>query len=205
MTELKRSRGRPATFDQDAALAAAVPLFWRHGYDGTSISMLTEAMGVTPPTLYSAFGSKELLYCQVLDFYQRQTETGDEALLEGASVRRLLEVYLRASAHRFSGSGGGRGCMIMIGSLQVGPDEEGAARAAAGARASAVQRLEALLNAAKSNGELAAGTNCRSLAQFYMAVIEGMAVQGIDGASDAELDGLVDIAFAAWPSPATLA
>ncbi len=54
-----KPRGRPRTFDRQAALEAAMVLFWQHGYEGTSIADLTSAMGFTPPTLYAAFGSKE--------------------------------------------------------------------------------------------------------------------------------------------------
>ena len=69
ISEEPRRRGRPATFDRRAALDAAAPLFWRHGYEGASIAQLTAAMGVAPPTLYAAFGSKEQLFRDAMRHY----------------------------------------------------------------------------------------------------------------------------------------
>lgn len=162
--------------------------------------MLTEAIGVTPPTLYSAFGSKENLYCEALDFYQREGLSNDRAPGKGRKAREIVEAFLRASAIRFSGRDGRRGCMMLIGSIQCGPDGEGAVKATAAARAVAIDRFEAMLEAAKVGGEIAAATDTRTLAKFYTAVIQGMAVQATDGGTRRELDALVDVALRAWPA-----
>ena len=65
----KPGRGRPRAFDREAALAAATRLFWQKGYAATSISDLTETMGIGSPSLYAAFGSKEALYGEALRYY----------------------------------------------------------------------------------------------------------------------------------------
>src|SRR3954471_3934053 len=64
-------RGRPREFDTERALDAALDLFWRRGYEGTSLSALTEAVGVTPTSLYAAFGNKEELFRRVVERYVR--------------------------------------------------------------------------------------------------------------------------------------
>lgn len=203
MTDTQRRRGRPATFDREAALEAAVSLFWRHGYDGTSIAMLTEAMGVTAPTLYSAFGSKGALYCAALGHYQQQERrTNAPALARSTTTYRMIEDFLRASAARFTAPDRGRGCMIAIGAIQCGPDGQAAADATGAARADALARFVALLDVAKAKGEIPADTDCEALARFYMAVIQGMAVQATDGADPSQLNALVEVALAAWPSKA---
>src|SRR5688500_13596233 len=65
-----RPRGRPRSFDRDTALGQAMEVFWAKGYEGTSISDLTEAMGINPPSLYAAFGDKERLFLEAIDRYQ---------------------------------------------------------------------------------------------------------------------------------------
>jgi AcrR family transcriptional regulator len=55
----------------DEALGAALRVFWSKGYEGASLTDLTEAMGVTRPSLYAAFGNKEELFHKALDLYER--------------------------------------------------------------------------------------------------------------------------------------
>ena len=62
-------RGRPRNFDADTALDRALEVFWRHGFQGASLSELTEAMGLNKPSLYATFGDKESLYLKALDRY----------------------------------------------------------------------------------------------------------------------------------------
>src|ERR671919_2716556 len=90
--------GRPREFDVDVALDRALDVFWRNGYEGTSIAELTEAMGINPPSLYAAFGNKENLFRKALDRYAEQrTRFWDEAR-EVETARGMVEHLLRASA-----------------------------------------------------------------------------------------------------------
>src|ERR1700712_2309272 len=66
------ARGRPREFCVDEALASALRVFWSKGYEGASLTDLTEAMGITRPSLYSAFGNKESLFRKALDLYERE-------------------------------------------------------------------------------------------------------------------------------------
>jgi TetR/AcrR family transcriptional regulator, copper-responsive repressor len=200
MPKGQRRRGRPATFHREAALDAAVFLFWRHGYDGTSISMLTEAMGVTAPTLYSAFGSKAALYCEALVRYQRREfQANAQMLADSPNVYRMVEGFFRASAARFASAEGGRGCMVVIGAIQCGPDSQAAAEVTSAARANSLAQFVTLLEVGKAKGEIPPSTDSEILARFYTAVLQGMGVQAADGADAAQLNALADIALTVWP------
>src|SRR5205085_3458387 len=87
-------KGRPREFDADAALDAALALFWRHGYEGTSLAALTDAVGVTPTSLYAAFGNKEELFRQVVDRYIRGPANYLHRALAEPTARRVAETAL---------------------------------------------------------------------------------------------------------------
>ena len=195
--ETQRQRGRPRTFDRSAALDAAIALFWRQGYEGTSIADLTGAMGVTPPTLYAAFGSKEQLYRAALERYaspeRRAQQLGDGSAFE------LIERFLYAAAEGFTDPTRPSGCMLQTATLRCAPENEAARATAAELRASAFAVLVAKLEWARAAGELPQTADTNALARFYSAIVQGMSVQAIDGATAAELRELADLALAAWP------
>lgn len=219
-SEPSKRRGRPPSFDRPAALEGATELFWRHGYDGTSIAMLTQAMGCTPPTLYAAFGSKEQLYREVLAHYRDRDSwspgSHDEERLvspptlpaespDRESPRawpacyRTVERGLREAAVRFAAAGTPKGCLVAVGALQCGAEHRAVADATAAVRTDQLAAFVAELEQAKRDGELPADTDADAVARFYAAVAQGMAVQAIDGADAARLNALVDVALAAWP------
>ena len=91
-----KPRGRPREFDREAALERAIDVFWRHGYEATSMSDLTAAMGINPPSLYAAFGDKEKLFLEAVERYQQQrrrsvTKVFDEAPTAKEAVHRVLQ------------------------------------------------------------------------------------------------------------------
>jgi AcrR family transcriptional regulator len=192
--------GRPREFDRDAALKAAMLVFWRKGFAATSMNDLCDAMGVRSPSLYAAFGSKEALYLEAIGHYVRTIGPpiwGE--LAEGATARASVEKLLMAATEGLPESElAPAGCMAALGSVC---DEWPAAIADAvrKIRLEMMGMLRSRLEAAVANGELPASTDIESLSRFYLGVYQGMAVQARDGASSVELRGLVAAAMAAWP------
>ena len=122
-------RGRPRSFDRSAALVRAMEVFWTKGYEGASISDLTEAMGIGSPSLYAAFGSKEALFREAIELYGRTEGPAIWDAVENApDARSAVAGFLTATAHSFSRPGKPRGCMVVL--SQLNPTE---ARASAGA------------------------------------------------------------------------
>jgi AcrR family transcriptional regulator len=110
---VRRSRGRPRSFDRDAALDAAVLVFWEKGYDGASIGMLTNAMGINRPSLYSTFGNKRELFVQAIDRYAATYGSRTfSAFRVEADGRRAVERFFDASIECAVGEGTPRGCLI---------------------------------------------------------------------------------------------
>ena len=94
-----RPRGRPLSFDRDAALEQAMHVFWERGYEAASIADLTAAMGITPPSLYTAFGDKEKLFLEAIERYALGPgSAGPRALQEEPTARGAIERWLLEAA-----------------------------------------------------------------------------------------------------------
>src|ERR1700761_3589793 len=91
--------GRPLSFDRDKALQAALLQFWQTGYETTSVAELTHAMGITAPSLYTAFGDKESLFLECLEKYANpRPKTTPELIAEAPSARQAAQQLLELSA-----------------------------------------------------------------------------------------------------------
>jgi AcrR family transcriptional regulator len=198
MKKESRPRGRPRSFDESDVLDAATCLFWERGYEGTSIKDLIDAMGMTPPSVYAAFGSKEALYGRVLDRY---AETFGQTLLRELDaepdLKRAISALVQDWARLLTGDGHPKGCMISLGMPTCSPDQAGIAQGVANRRAATrrlfLDRLEA------DRDQLPAGTDLTALANYMAMVIAGMSVLARDGMTTAEVLAVADVAMAAWP------
>jgi AcrR family transcriptional regulator len=192
--------GRPREFDRDAALEAAMLLFWRKGFAATSMNDLCEIMGVASPSLYAAFGSKEALYLEAIEHYIAiQGPPVWDRLAEGADARAGIENLLMAATESLPKSRTTpAGCMAALAAVS---DEWPAAivRAARKVRLEMLSRLRLRLEAAVAKGELRSSTDIDGLSRFYLSVFQGMAVQARDGATQAELKTVAAAAMAIWP------
>ncbi|WP_062207537.1 TetR/AcrR family transcriptional regulator [Aureimonas sp. AU12] len=193
--------GRPREFDVDRALDQALDVFWRHGYEGTSLSDLTEAMGVTRPSLYAAFGNKEELFRKVLDRYgAMRTDPSCDVLNEPTS-RRAVERLLLSFAGAGSGDDAPRGCLMVQGALVCSEASDAIRQELTARRAQGEARLRDRLEEWQAAGDLPADANPECLARYVMAVANGMAVQATGGASPDDLKNVVELTMKGWPAP----
>ncbi len=195
MTDINRGKprgGRPRGFDREAALATAMELFWRHGYEGVSIGDLTEAIGIAPPSLYAAFGSKARLYKEVLDRYATGSGALDLSVLDqAADLHDGVGAVLAAAIASVSASG--RACMISSGMLACHRDHDALAGDLADRRRGFEQAFRKKLTHWVPPAEAA------SLARYLVAVMQGISVHARDGATLSELESIADHVKAALP------
>ncbi|HYE49954.1 MAG TPA: TetR/AcrR family transcriptional regulator [Azospirillaceae bacterium] len=195
-----RARGRPRGFCREQALRKAMTLFWRHGYEGVSVSDLTRELCIAPPSLYAAFGSKDELYrLAVQQYLEDHGRKMMGALDGGPTVRAGIARMLREAAVDFTAPGRPSGCMVSAGALAAGEAQRTAAAYMTAQRDSFIGVLEDRVSRARAAGELAPGADPRALARLVMATLQGMSIQARDGAPAAELEALADAAMAAWP------
>jgi AcrR family transcriptional regulator len=189
------ARGRPRSFDREAALERAMQVFWRHGYEASSVSDLTRAMGINPPSLYAAFGDKEQLYLSAIERYEQgRRQVVAQLLDEAPTARQAIERLLATAAGELTNAEC-RGCMLS--SAQC--DDEALQSTLAERRAAPKRALKARFERALREGDLARGTDTAALADFYTTVFQGMALQARDGATRKSLLATAAAAMRAWP------
>ncbi|APZ97198.1 TetR family transcriptional regulator [Sphingopyxis sp. QXT-31] len=194
-------KGRPREFCVDQALAEALHVFWAKGYDGASMTDLTEAMGITKPSLYAAFGNKEALFHKALDLYEREKLEYGRAALEQPTARKVAEYYLRGAIEIHGGTSDPKGCMGLISSLACSPEAESIKADVVRRRASSQRLLVERFERAKAEGDIPAHVDAEGLTSVLYALLQGITVQAGAGATHAELERLVDTSMTLWPSP----
>ncbi|MGA5299966.1 TetR/AcrR family transcriptional regulator [Nucisporomicrobium flavum] len=187
--------GRPRAFDEETVLARAAEVFWRHGYEGASLSALTGAMGINRPSLYATFGSKEELFQRAFARYHERQAAVARAALDQPTAYASVEAFLRSSADGLTAGDHPAGCLSIQGGLACSPENARISQVLAAGRAATEAALRERLTRAAREGDLPAGVDPQALARFVMALSEGHAVHAAAGASREELQASVDIAL----------
>ena len=193
-------RGRPREFDREAALERAIDVFWRHGYEATSVSDLTAAMGINPPSLYAAFGDKEKLFLEAVERYQQQrrqsvTKVFDEAPTAKEAIHRLLQ----DAARELACPSHPRGCLLVMSDTNCSDASAHVQSDLAQRRSAMKASLKARIDRGAAASELPRGTDTAALAEFYSTVFQGMVMQARDGATPKRLLATAEAAMRAWP------
>src|SRR5712672_1780773 len=189
--------GRPRAFDPDTALDRAMDVFWAKGYEGASLSDLTRAMRINRPSLYAAFGNKEQLFRKVLDRYMDGPVAYFGKALAASKPRDVVEEIFLGTARMAGDPKIPAGCLMVQGALACG--NASARKEVAARRTAAELALRRRLQRARREGDLPKNADPAELAHYVMTVLQGMAVQGADGASPDQLRRVAQIALRAWP------
>ena len=191
--------GRPREFDIDKALDCALKVFWRKGYEGASLSDLTQAMGINRPSLYAAFGNKEQLFRKALDRYISGPAAYVGESLKEPTARAVVERLLTSAADSLTDPSHPPGCLIIQGALSCGDEADPIRRELIARREATQAAIRKRLQRAKSQGDLSPDSSPADLALYLTTVIQGMSVQAASGATREELRRLAGTALRAWP------
>jgi len=195
-----KPRGRPLSFDRAAALEKAMNVFWERGYEAASIADLTAAMGITPPSLYGAFGDKERLFLEAVEFYASGPGGfGQRALEEEPTAHAAVERLLVEAAAELTRSCHPAGCLMVMATTNCSVAAGHIHAALAKRRALGVASMQARIQRGIDEGELPPETDAASLANFYATIYQGMSMQAKDGATRDSLLATADAAMRAWP------
>jgi len=198
-SETAAQRGRPRAFDSDAALERAMHVFWAKGYEGASLSDLTRAMRINRPSLYAAFGNKEQLFRKVLDRYVDGPLAYFSKALTAPKARDVVEQIFFGAARMAGDPRIPAGCLMVQGALAVGDAAKSVRKEAIGRRIASEVALRRRFHRAKREGDLPQSADPADLARYVMTVLQGIAVQGANGAGRDQLRRVAQMALRAWP------
>ncbi len=197
-----RKTGRPLSFDRSAALQNAMLLFWRHGYESTSLAALKAAMGVTAPSIYAAFGDKKQLFLEALKLYLSGPVTSQSIIDDAATARDAAAALLHAAATGFTGPETPPGCLLATSAISCSAEAEDVRMALAEIRHGIEAHLRSRIDCDIATKKLPSGTDAAAMAGLVMAVIQGMSTLARDGAPREHLLCVADTAMQSWPCAA---
>jgi len=186
-TDVKKTRGRPRVFNMDEALDKALEIFWKRGYEGTSIGELSEKLGVNKPSLYAAFGNKEELFKKVLSKYTAGPVSFIRDVVNEPTAFKVAESFLYKSAEFLTDSQNPKGCMIVQAALSSAESSDQIKDLLIGFRAEYERSLAVRFEKAKKEGDLSTEMDPEYLAKYLATLHQGMSVQATSGATKEEL------------------
>jgi AcrR family transcriptional regulator len=191
--------GRPKKFDPELALDRAMDVFWRQGFEGTSISDLTDAMGINRPSLYATFGDKESLFRKALDRYVAVRACHLKAALAEPTAKDVVRKLWASNIAAAETEKDPKGCFLVQGALACSSENQAMQLVASKARQAAETSIRKRLEIAVEEGDLPKSVDPAHLARYVMTFTYGLAVQAAGGLSPAELESAAAIALNAFP------
>jgi len=174
-------------------------VFWRRGYEATSLSDLTEAMGINRPSLYAAFGNKESLFRKVLERYGEGPSAYVGEALAKPTAREVAESLLSGAADLQTQEDTPAGCLSVLGVTHCAEDSSPIGEAIIAFRLSGEAAIRERFKRAQEEGDLPTDTNPEELADYIRTVVYGMAVKAASGSTREELGRVIDLTMRAWP------
>jgi AcrR family transcriptional regulator len=179
--------GRPINFDKDAALEAAMLLFWERGYEGTSMAELTQAMGLNPSSIYAAFGDKHALFSLAVKRYMESRAQYASKALQEPTLKGVLRALFDNTVAFLTTPGHPPNCMTLAGAMGCSVEATPAKDLMTELRKqNQVAIRERLLKAWKT-GELPKGINVDDYARYISSILAGLSVQAANGSTKQEL------------------
>lgn len=175
-------------------------VFWQHGYEGSSITALTSAMGINRPSLYAAFGDKAALFREAVARYGTGPGRYIRRALGQPRARQVAEMLLRGAVANATDPATPKGCLWVQGALVASTEAAPIRKDMAALRDGGTTQIRERLERALREDDLPPGTNVQALTLFLVSVMNGIAVQASNGHSREALNQVAELALRIWPA-----
>lgn len=199
ITAIKTKRGRPSAFNKDEVLEKALQVFWLRGYEAASMAEITDAMGISRPSIYNAFGNKEALFDQVLQKYVDGPVSFVRKSIQEPTAKQVVEKFLTGTVELFTNDQLRRGCLIAQAALSCSQESSLVKQKLIQRRNNYETAMRIRFESAQKSHDLPSNTNPATLAKYIVTVQQGMSLQATSGATKADLMGIVNIVLDNWP------
>jgi AcrR family transcriptional regulator len=187
--------GRPRGFHEEAALEAAMRVFWEKSYEGATLGDLTKAMGINRSSMYAAFGDKEALFKLVVARYREGPMTYIRQALEKPTLRAVIEALLQGTVEFLAAPCNPRGCLSVQGALACGSDAAPAKQTMIEWRRKGESAFRKRFLQAQKDGELRDDADPADIARYISTIMTGLGIQAVNGATKAEMKHISGIAL----------
>lgn len=191
-------KGRPRNFDIDLAIDRAMKVFWKKGFEGTTIPDLTDALDINRPSLYAAFGNKESLFRLALDRYRRDPASYVNRALAKETIREVFSNLLYGVIDLLTDRDNPGGCMFVCASLATSDELSPIKVELADRRMAGEAEIRDRFRKAVRDGDLPRNTDTAALAKYAATMIWGLSVQGLNGSTKKEMLNAAKIAIASF-------
>jgi AcrR family transcriptional regulator len=191
--------GRPRGFDADEALERAMLVFWEHGYEGASLSGLTDAMGISTTSMYAAFGNKEELFRKALERYSEGPGGYLSRALEEPTALDVATAILTGTVRTTTRPARPHGCLGVQGALAASDAGRGVRDLLAAWRTNGCASVRERFQRAVDDGDLPPNTDPGLLARYVTTLAFGIAVQATSGVGRDELQEMAEASLRNWP------
>lgn len=205
MTEEKlagRQKGRPREFDRETALRVALEMFWKRGFEPTSVADLCTAMDIKPPSLYATFGNKAALFLEAVRHYEDvYWKDVSVRFQEERDIYKAVRDFFRDAARILLSPDTPCGCMVVLAAVNIAEDEKDIIASIREMRLDTKRMFAERLRQAISDGQIPADTDVPSLAGALNALLEGLSLQARDNIFQSELMAMAAHAVRMLPPP----
>lgn len=205
MTEEKlagRQKGRPREFDRETALCVALEMFWKRGFEPTSVADLCTAMDIKPPSLYATFGNKAALFLEAVRHYEDvYWKDVSVKFRNEPDIYKAVRDFFRDAARILLSPDTPCGCMVVLAAVNIAEDEKDIIASIREMRLDTKRMFAERLRQAISDGQIPADTDVPSLAGALNALLEGLSLQARDNIFQSELMAMAAHAVRMLPPP----